>query len=320
MSAPLVSVLIPCYNVEKYIGETLDSVGRQTWPNIEIIIVDDGSQDKSVREIEHFRGRRLRLLRQRNRGASAARNVAIAASSGDYVQFLDADDILHEEKIEVQVARLQTLPARTVASCQWASFRDNPRDAKFRQEPVWGDMSGKEFLIRSWNGGGMMAPLAWMTPRSVIEAAGPWDETLSLNDDGEYFTRVVLASRGITFCHNAMGYYRASPLPSLSKRRDLKAMESGYKSIVLSCAALLRADCSKEARRACATQFQRFAYNAYLSASSLTRAAEHDARILGGTDFRCPGGPVFQRLSTIIGWKTALKLQQVAYRFNRRFK
>src|SRR4051812_29479001 len=88
MQFPKVSVLIPCYNAEKYVGETLESVFRQTWPEVEVIVVDDGSTDQSVRVIQSFARPNLRLLQQANRGSTAARNVCCSHATGEFVQYL----------------------------------------------------------------------------------------------------------------------------------------------------------------------------------------------------------------------------------------
>lgn len=309
----IVSILIPCFNADRYVGEAIECALAQTWPEIEIVVVDDGSEDESVAIIERFRSRGVRLIRQGNSGAAAARNRALREAAGEYIQFLDADDIIAPRKIQVQMERLSQLPRGTVASGAWARFRLDVGEAQFREEPVWADMSGAEFLKRSWNGGGMIPVFCWLTPRSIVEAAGPWNDTLSLNDDGEFFTRIVLKSRGIAFCREAMGFYRATSLTSLSKLKDLSAMESGYRAVELSCSALLRAEDSGDARHACATQFQRFAYDAYPSAPHLVNVAERMARKLGGTDLRCPGGPMFRCLSHFLGWKLTRRMQYVVH-------
>src|SRR5262245_18196033 len=110
MSPPKVSVLIPCYNAERYIGATLEYVFGQSWPVIEVIVVDDGSDDGSVSEVQKFRSAGVMLVSQANRGASAARNRAYQISSGAFIQFLDADDIIQSDKIERQMRRLVEFP------------------------------------------------------------------------------------------------------------------------------------------------------------------------------------------------------------------
>jgi len=90
--APLVSVVIPCYNHGRYLPEAVASVRRQSWPDVELIVVDDGSTDDSRTVAAGFA--EVKLIRQSNEGLSAARNRGLHASSGEIVIFLDADDIL----------------------------------------------------------------------------------------------------------------------------------------------------------------------------------------------------------------------------------
>ena len=101
-----VSVIIPCYNAARYVGETLESVQRQTWPNLEIIVVDDGSTDDSARIVETFAGLDLTLVRQANRGQTAALNVGLARATGDFVQYLDADDVATLARTSIEASFL----------------------------------------------------------------------------------------------------------------------------------------------------------------------------------------------------------------------
>ena len=93
MSQPLVSILIPCYNSEKWLAETLESALAQTWQNKEIIVVDDGSSDGSLSIAQKFSSSKVAVISQKNRGASSARNLALGKAQGDFIQYLDADDL-----------------------------------------------------------------------------------------------------------------------------------------------------------------------------------------------------------------------------------
>src|ERR1700733_7773261 len=100
---PLVSILIPAYNADKWVADTIRSAAAQTWQRKEIIVVDDGSKDHTLSIARRFESGSVRVATQQNQGASAARNKAFSLSQGDYIQWLDADDLLAPDKIEKQM-------------------------------------------------------------------------------------------------------------------------------------------------------------------------------------------------------------------------
>jgi len=309
MDQPLVSVLIPCYNAERYISETLESVLSQTWQNIEVIVIDDGSRDASCAVVRSYKDKRVTLIQQPNCGAAATRNHAFQASRGDYIQFLDADDILDAKKIELQLRRLQQ-QENCVASAEWGRFYHDISETRFNPEANWEDLYPIEWLVRSRQDGlGMLFPALWLIPRSTAEKAGPWDETLSLGDDGEYFTRVTLASEKVFFCPGARCYYRSGILNSLSGRKSRAAWKSQFRVIELCEEHLLRRENSERVRRGFALSWQHLAHAAYpydklLAEKALARAQDlHSLRINPG------GGLAFKVASRILGWRTARLLQ-----------
>jgi glycosyltransferase involved in cell wall biosynthesis len=311
MSRPKVSVLIPCFNAEIFIGETLESVFQQTWSEVEVIVVDDGSQDGSAAEIDKFRSAGVKLIRQQNMGAGAARNRAYQCSTGTFIQFLDADDIIQSNKIELQITRLIDHP-RCVASAEWGRFYEHPRETKFIPELVWCDLEPLDWLALSRNDGlGMMFPALWLIPRTIVNAAGPWNAALSvgLGDDGEYFTRILLCADRVLFCPGAQCCYRSGIAGSLSKQKSRLAWTSEFRIVEL-CEEHVRAhEDSERIRRAFALSWQHFAHAAYpydpaLAEQAIARAQTlHPVRIMPG------GGPRFQMLSRIIGWRAARRLQ-----------
>ena|SRR5205823_7599306 len=306
----LVSILIPVYNAETFVAEAIQSALDQTWPAKEVIAVDDGSTDRSPEILEDFRPR-IRIIGQENRGASAARNRALNEAQGEFIQFLDADDLLARNKIEVQMQRLVSAPQDRVASGAWGRFTDRPENTVFISEPVWKDSDSVDWLINSWLGGGMMPCHAWLTPRALIDKAGPWNEDLSTNDDGEYFARILLSSSGVVFCGDARVYYRSGLPKSLSQSPGVNHIESVYRSLELCAAHLLAKEDSVRTRRACATQFQRFIYDVYPQSPDLVRQAEAKVRELGGSDLQPGGGHLFQVTSKTLGWKTARRVQRI---------
>ncbi len=309
MTAPLVSILIPCYNARHYIGETLESVLRQSWPNLEIIVVDDGSTDGSVKTVNGFRERGVRLIEQINAGAAAARNTAYRASNGQFVQFLDADDLLNPQKIERQLGRMLN-NAGCIASAQWSRFQGTLASARFMSEPVWSDHEPLDWLALSrQSGGGMLFPALWLLPRAIIDATGPWNESLSLGDDAEYFTRILLAARRVLFCQGARCYYRSGNRSSLSGRKTAAAWASQFNATEFCQNHLLARENSDRMRRGLALSWQHLAHAAYpyqpqLAALALKRAAAlHDVQISPA------GGPAFQVVSGLFGWRLARRLQ-----------
>ena len=314
----LVSIIIPCKNGAAWLGDAIESCLDQTWRDIEIIIVDNGSTDASLAVARSFQSASVAVLECDRKGASAARNRGIEQARGDFIQFLDADDLLDPDKIRVQVERLSALPAGVVASGAWARFSQGTDEALFAAEPVWRDLSGEDFLISSWSGGGMMPNFAWLVPRSILARAGGWNERLSLNDDGEFFCRVALSATGIVFCDGARGYYRTSGASTLSRRRDSEAFASAFAAIELSCTALLERGGSALATRACAMQYQRFAYDAYPAVPELVAVAERRAAELGGSDLRPQGGPVFTAAARCLGWRAAQRCRSAWWRVSGR--
>ena len=305
-----VSIIIPIYNAARWLAATLTSVAAQSYQHLDILLVDDGSTDDSRAIAAAFVATRTdaRLLSQSNRGASAARNLGLSLARGAFVQFLDADDLLAPGKIERQVELLQRCGVRAVASGAWARFTDDPDQARFSPMPNWRDMSGAEFLQLNFEHQAMMHPAAWLVPRSLIDASGGWDESLSLNDDGEFFARVVLAADRIVFCEEARSYYRSNLSTSLSRRRDRGALESLFRSIELINTHLLRTDASPRSRAAAAYGWKWTAFELYPAAPDLAERAWLSCKELGGSARPFPAGRKFQLLARLLGWRLARRL------------
>lgn len=316
MSTPLVSILIPCHNAAPFLRSTLDSAFAQTWPNCEVILVDDGSTDDSLSIARTYGTRGLQVIAQPNRGASAARNAALRAAHGDFIQFLDADDLLAPEKITRQLTRAEHEPAGTVFTGRWGRFTDNPTQAWFKDDnPLFSDLAPRDYLRRYGSHDCMMHPATWLIPRAVVEAAGRWDERLSLNDDGEYFARVVAAAKRIAFCADALSFYRSGLPGSLSAQRRRRHLESAHLALMLITSRMLTLEDTPEMRHAAADLCQRFAYEYYPGGPDLVRQALIRARELGGSTMRPLGGRGFRLLARLLGWKAARRLQVLAGKF-----
>jgi glycosyltransferase involved in cell wall biosynthesis len=214
---PLVTVIIPVYNAERYIATAIESIINQSYSNYELIVIDDGSTDNSFHIANQYQSAQVRIIKQQNKGASAARNQGLKLAKGEYIQFLDADDFLGKDKIKLQV-ELIYLKEDFLALGPTAYFNDgqDPFNASIKHE--WfseGSHSPIDFLVKLYgadlvgkNYGGMIQPNSWLVPKVIIDRAGYWNENLSLDDDGEFFCRVILASKGILYAPQSLNYYR----------------------------------------------------------------------------------------------------------------
>lgn len=308
---PLVSIIIPCYNAAPWLAETLKSTLVQTWKNIEIIIVDDGSKDNSLSVAKSFESSQVKVISQINQGASVARNAALKEAQGDFIQYLDADDLLAPDKIEIQLNILNfDYNSHHIASAEWARFYKNPSEALFIPQALWRDMSPVEWLVCAWENNLMMHPAAWLVPRCIANHVGAWNEKLSLNDDGEYFCRVVLASKGVKFCSGAKSYYRSGVSGTLSGKTSKYAWESALQSTLLCSNYLLSVEDSLRTRHACATLLQRSAHTIYPDFPELVEIAEAKVNSLGGSELQLDGNPLLKFIEHTLGWKAARRIQK----------
>lgn len=281
---PLVSILIPAYNAEDWIAKTLRSALLQTWPRTEIIVVDDGSKDATLTIARQFESRGVRVIAQPNRGASAARNHAFSQCHGDYIQWLDADDLLAPDKIAKQMEFVMAgLSKRTLLSSPWGRFMYRPSQAQFKPTSLWCDLTPQEWLLRKMDQNIYMQTGSWLVSRELTEAAGPWDIRLLGDDDGEYFCRVLLASNGVRFVHNANVYYRAFRFDSLSFiGRFPKKIDAHWISMKLHIKYLRSLEDDAKARAACLQYLRDALIYFYPEQSKILEEASQLADELGG--------------------------------------
>lgn len=314
MTRPLVSIIIPCHNAKTWLAETLESALAQTWAAREIIVINDGSTDDSRTVVEKFVPRGVRVIDQPNQGGSAARNHGLRLARGEFLQFLDADDLISPEKIAVQMEMLRRRPAGSLATCAWGRFQGDPAGAQFIDEAVFRDFAPVDFLVLAGDTGAMMHPSSWLLPRAVADRAGPWDESLSLNDDGEYFCRVLLASTGMAHSPSGRSYYRSGRAGSLSQQRGERARRSQFRSLELITTNLLAAENTTRTRQASANYFQRFIHDFYPAPADLMQAAEIRIAELGGSSLGTPPmGAKTAALAAVIGWRNVWRLKHLLH-------
>jgi glycosyltransferase involved in cell wall biosynthesis len=278
----LVSILIPAYNAQAWVAETIRSALAQTWPRKEVFILDDGSQDNTAEIAQSFASSTVKVLTQDNQGACAARNRLLGEAQGDYLQWLDADDVIAPDKIALQLARAEPgRRSRILLTAAQGTFFFSSKRATFRPTSLWKDLGNVDWIVTKFNDNVWLNPTSWLVSRELSERAGRWDPRLSLSgdDDGEYICRVVAASEGVRFLKEAKTYYRIGNLGSLNWSRSPASLHALFLSLRLSIDHLLRLENSDRTRAACRALLQTWLSVFYPESKEIV------ARVLGlGTE------------------------------------
>jgi len=221
-----VSVIIPCYNREQFIAETINSVLAQTWPNIELIVVDDGCTDSSRKVLESY-GQRLTILEhsgRANRGQSAAINLGIKYCTGEYVAILDSDDLFAPDKINIQVSFLIEHPEIGLVYSNGHAIDENSNiiyeiHCKNHKE----NSNPDNVLMNCY----FLLPNNSLVRRSVFELAGGFDETLRAAQDHDMAIRVSEITK-LAYLEDHLFYYRRHK-DSISHKNAKRRWLNGYK-------------------------------------------------------------------------------------------
>ena len=210
----LVSVIIPCYNAEQWLNQAIDSLLSQTYPQIEIIVIDDGSSDRSLEIVKSY-GNRVIWRTQENQGANTARNLGFSLVSGEYIQYLDADDYLFPDKISQQVECLQLTGADFVYS-DWRYQHHLADGGVYLDEiRVCGDKSDFLESLLSNDRWSNLAPILFT--RSIVEKVS-WDETLTAAQDRDFLFSVMLAGAKCIYLPGCNSIYRLHPGETVSTK------------------------------------------------------------------------------------------------------
>src|SRR5262245_53942203 len=178
MSLPLISCIVPVFNGERYIQEALESILAQTYRPLEIIVADDGSTDGTAEIVSTF-GYHVRYLKQNNAGTAAARNLGIGAAFGEFIAFLDADDLWHPEKLSRQTARFAARPELSYCVTHVQNFwipELRAEAEQFREHRISKPLPGyvtSTLLVR----------------REFFDAVGPFKPGFDYADDTDWFLR-----------------------------------------------------------------------------------------------------------------------------------
>jgi glycosyltransferase involved in cell wall biosynthesis len=303
LSAPLVTTILPVYNRPAMLREAVASVLAQTHRPIEIVIVDDGSTDDTPSVADSF-GASVRVIHQPNRGPGAAREAGRLAARGDYIQYLDSDDLLDPRKFELQVAALERDHECDVAY-GWTRARFSGAPWKRTGERI-ATMFPSMLESRWWD---TSTPLY---RRSIVERAGPWSD-LRREEDWEYDCRVAAMGVRLSYCEAWVSETRFHDEAQLSATRDANTLREQARAH-----ALILGHAQRAAISPATPEMQHFARELFLlarqcGAAGLARESRELfalARDASGAERNRAQFRIYAAVARTIGWTNAGKLSR----------
>lgn len=272
MEYPLVSILIPNYNKAAYLAETLDSVIAQTYTNWECVIVDDHSTDSSweILEIYSKKDFRIKIFKRpenRKKGGGAARNFAFENSNGDYVQWLDSDDLIHKDKLSSQVSDLLTAKDNSISIANW-KWIDSPSDIEDENgsiknspnmESRWTKYpnEGLELILWLFKIRFLIPIHSYLVRADLLRESGLWNEDLTKNQDGEFMVRVLLKCKNISYNYSVFAFYRRPNCNHLSHQNTYRSWKDWFESLVLCDNWILQQNKSKNTKQILSFNYER---------------------------------------------------------------
>jgi glycosyltransferase involved in cell wall biosynthesis len=280
---PTISVVIPAYNAERTVLETIESVQQQAFSDFEIIVINDGSTDGTLKLLQSIQDERLKIFSYENGGLPVARNRGISHATGEFIAFLDADDLWTPDKLELQLAALQQHPEAGVAY-SWTYFKYDKEEYSYADESsffegnVYPDLLVRNFLHNGSN------PLI---RRQAIESVGFFEPTLKSCEDWDYYLRLA-AKWHFALVPKSQIIYRQSSSSMTSKvevmeKYQLIVIERAFKVAPLSLQSLKKESLSWVYKYA-AQQYLKYGSNNFkdlkLAATKLARAAWIQPQVL----------------------------------------
>jgi glycosyltransferase involved in cell wall biosynthesis len=215
MDQPLVSVLIPAFNAEPWIAQCLESALAQTYPNIEILVADDGSTDRTPEIVEHFHAR-VRLIRAEHKGSNAARNLLLQSARGEWIQYLDADDYLLKHKIAAQMEAALG-PTSPHVVCSPVILREENTGA---ERPLLFEEPGD--IVMQFLHWGVLNTTGFLYRKQLLLDAGGWNEQQPACQEHELLLRLLKRGAKVTSLNEPGSVYRLHGTASVSRKDPLR--------------------------------------------------------------------------------------------------
>lgn len=223
MASDLVSIIIPCYNVSEFVGDAVASALQQSYKACEVIAIDDGSTDGSASKIQAF-GNRVRFAKTDRRGACAARNLGMQMAKGEWIQFLDADDVMCHNKVQVQLELCKKVGVLLMYA-GYSTFEGKPpndlQGPKHCERCRLGDLP---CFMSLWSG---------IYHRSIFDKVGFWNESLSLWQDVEFNLRIKMTQPTVLLARESHYLMRVhkGPYRIASLKRSSDGIKEGLRSL-----------------------------------------------------------------------------------------
>jgi glycosyltransferase involved in cell wall biosynthesis len=226
-----ISIIIPYYNNEDTIRETLNSLENQEFTNFEVILIEDKNSIPTKAEILNkkytYSFKYFKNLAKA--GASSNRNLGIYESKGKFLQFLDADDFISNNKLKSQIELIKEKES-AISICRWGIFNKTIADYVENDPTLFRNWDPINYLSKLNGEFNMLTPIhSYLIPKRLLKLAGIWNEDITLGDDGEFMNRVIAKCSEIVFSNEATVYYRRGNVNSLSHQTNMISALSNYK-------------------------------------------------------------------------------------------
>jgi glycosyltransferase involved in cell wall biosynthesis len=281
---PTISVIIPVYNGAKTIKETIESVLNQTWQNFELLVINDGSNDATLEIIQTIKDTRIQVFSYPNSGVSASRNRGLTKAEGEFISFIDADDLWTPDKLELQLQALQDHPQAAVAY-SWSDWID--QSGKFLRKGGHITVNGKAYeklLLRDFIESGSNP----LIKKQALDEVGDFDQSLTSAEDWDMWLRLAAKNEFITV-EVPQILYRISPN---SASFNIAKMESASLKVIQRVFAETP-ELTKLKRETLASRYNYLTFkalegslnrkNGLTAARFLVQTLQHDFSLLGRT-------------------------------------
>ncbi|EOZ93760.1 Putative N-acetylgalactosaminyl-diphosphoundecaprenol glucuronosyltransferase [Indibacter alkaliphilus LW1] len=304
--------------------ETLDSVLSQTYTHWECIIVDDHSTDHSWKILEEYakKDSRVKVFKRpddRTKGGSVARNYAFELSKGEFIQWLDSDDIIHPIKIENQLQDLLSVNLNAISISNWdwfdqlgeiekklenSNFSSSIR-ARWQEHPK----NGLNLILWLFKNNLFIPSHSYIMSREVILKSGLWNEGLYKNQDGEFMLRALLKSDQVVFNDSVYAFYRRPDSSHLSKQATSQSYNDWFRSLVLGDQKILEVQNSKEIRNILIMNYERLIKFTGLDFPQVTQMALERINVLNPKVKFDLSKPYLIWLGSWVGFRNFLKMR-----------